>query len=60
MITEAFAGPLDGAGDAVIEADAEGLALGVVLGFIDGSALLLGFEDGFGVAAAVVGVATGD
>jgi hypothetical protein len=68
MTTEAFAGPLVDAcgGDGVIEADADGLALGGVLGFVDGFAVVLVFADGFGVAvgfwvaAAVVGLGTGD
>jgi hypothetical protein len=58
MMTEALAGPLVDAcdGDAAIEADVEGLALGVVLGFADGFAVWLGFGIalGFGVALGFV------
>jgi hypothetical protein len=68
MITEAFAGPVVGAcdGDAVIEADAEGLALGVALGFADGFGVWVGFGVALGFAvdlvlvAAAVGVGVAD
>jgi hypothetical protein len=61
MMTEAFADPLVGGcdGDAVIEADAEGLALGVTTALADGFAVSVGFGValGFAVAVAVVFVA---
>jgi hypothetical protein len=55
MITEAFAGALVGAceGDAAVEADAEGLALGVTLAFADGFGVWVGFGVALGSAVAV-------
>jgi hypothetical protein len=59
MITDALAGPL-ACGCGVVEADAEGLALGVALAFADGLLVALGF--GLALAVAddlVLGVVVG-